>query len=95
MKTPMQDLIEKLKSQRERQISLMTNQLMIDTVDAVFTYAIENAELMLEKEKQVIIDTHLDAYIDMNMAFRGADRADEYYAKTFNTKDKHTYGGNK
>jgi len=43
---------------------------------------------MLEKEKQVIIDAHLDAYIDMNMAFRGADRAEEYYNETFNTKEK-------
>ena len=42
--------------------------------------AIEYAENM---EKQQIMDAHLDAYVEMNMSFRGADRAEKYYNETF------------
>jgi hypothetical protein len=83
MKTPMQELIEQLYTMYYKALTIET-----DLSRTGLSNAICLAESMLEKEKQVIIDAHLDAYIDMNMAFRGADRADEYYAKTFNTKEK-------
>ena len=49
------------------------------------SHIIEQAKAM---HKEEIMDAHLDAYIYMNMSFRGADRAEEYYNETFNTKEK-------
>lgn len=34
-------------------------------------------------EKKQIVESHEQAYIDLNMAFRGADRAEQYYNKTY------------
>jgi hypothetical protein len=36
-----------------------------------------------EMEKEQIIDAHDDAYIAMNLAFRGFDRSLDYYEKTY------------
>ena len=43
----------------------------------------EDYEQAKQMEKQQIMDAHLDAYIEMNMSFRGADRAEEYYNETY------------
>jgi len=56
------------------------------TIDVAFVISLIKS--MIEKEKQIIIDSHLDAYIDMNMSFKGVDRAEEYYKETFNIKEK-------
>ena len=37
----------------------------------------------VEVEKDQIIDAHDDAYISMNLAFRGFDRSLEYYEATY------------
>jgi hypothetical protein len=37
----------------------------------------------VEVEKDQIIDAYDDAYISMNLAFRGFDRSVEYYEKTY------------
>jgi hypothetical protein len=34
-------------------------------------------------EKEQIMDAHEKAYIDMNLSFRSADRAEEYYNETY------------
>ena len=34
-------------------------------------------------EKEQIVESHEQAYIEMNMAFRGADRAEHYYNETY------------
>jgi hypothetical protein len=34
-------------------------------------------------EKEQIMESHEQAYIEMNMAFRGADRAEQYYNETY------------
>jgi hypothetical protein len=36
-----------------------------------------------EMEKEQIMDAHEKAYIDMNLSFRSADRAEEYYNETY------------
>jgi hypothetical protein len=36
-----------------------------------------------QMEKEQIIDAHLNAYVEMNMSFRGADRAEQYYNETY------------
>jgi len=78
MKTPMQELIKELKDLQE-------------SLDPYGLHdAIEFAESMLEKEKEVIIDTWIDAYTT-NMKAPTRDNfimwANNYYNKT--------YGGNK
>ena len=44
-------------------------------------------EMLIEKalamEKEQIINAHEKAYIDMNLSFRSADRAEEYYNDTY------------
>ena len=37
----------------------------------------------IEMEKEQIIEAYDDAYIAMNLAFRGFDRSVEYYEKTY------------
>jgi len=41
---------------------------------------LKQAEAM---EKDQIMDAHEQAYIDMNLSFRSADRAEEYYNETY------------
>jgi hypothetical protein len=36
-----------------------------------------------EMEKEQIMNAHEKAYIDMNLSFRSADRAEEYYNETY------------
>jgi hypothetical protein len=46
--------------------------------------AIQNSYLLAkEMEKEQIVESHEQAYIEMNMAFRGADRAEQYYNETY------------
>jgi hypothetical protein len=40
-----------------------------------------------EMEKEQIIWAYDDAYISMNLAFRGFDRSLEYYEKTYGAQD--------
>jgi hypothetical protein len=40
-------------------------------------------EQALAMEKEQIMDAHEKAYIDMNLSFRSADRAEEYYNETY------------
>ena len=84
MKTPMQELIEIIKKRQE------------DDEAMPFMYndrIIKLAESMLEKEKEVIIQTSVNAYtagyldnqakVDDSMNF-----PEEYYNETFNTKER-------
>ena len=41
---------------------------------------LKQAEAM---EKEQIMDAHEKAYIDMNLSFRSADRAEDYYNETY------------
>lgn len=43
----------------------------------------EILEQALAMEKEQIMDAHEQAYIKMNMSFRAADRAEEYYNETY------------
>ena len=51
MKTPMQELIEKLKEERSK-LQALNERVMVLTLD----YAIADAEQMLEKEKEVMCE---------------------------------------
>jgi len=80
MKTPMQELIEKLKEERSK-LQALNERVMVLTLD----YAIADAEQMLEKEKEVMSQVYAD----------GGDwdevpqpRFENYYNETFNTQEK-------
>ena len=74
MKTPMQELIKELKDLQE-------------SLDPYGLHdAIEFAESMLEKEKEVIVDAFVDGKLD-GWHNQWAD-ANDYYNETFNTKEK-------
>ena len=73
MKTPMQELIDSLKEMQETQHSYILHD------------AIEHAESMLEKEKEVMCGIYDDAVARVDCKYIGGE-AEEYYNETFNTK---------
>jgi len=75
MKTPIQELIEQLKEERD---------LHGYEKQGYFQTAIELAEGMLEKEKEVINDAYWDALNDVPIHI---SRCKDYYNETFNTKE--------
>jgi hypothetical protein len=81
MRTPMQELIYSLKRERMNP----SNEWQIGYQKAL-TNVISEAESMLEKEKEVIMDAFHEG-----MRCQGWDPnrgiAEEYYNETFNTKD--------
>jgi hypothetical protein len=75
MKTPMQELIETLKEMQE-------------SLDPYGLHeAIEMAECMLEKEKEVIINANRDG-VDMVIDKKKFISGEQYYNETFNTEEK-------
>ena len=81
MKTPMQELIEIIKKRKEDDDAMpfMYN----DKIIAL-------AESMLEKEKEQIVSAHINGQSEFdNGAYRQEviDNAEQYYNKTFNTKE--------
>ena len=91
MKTPMQELIEKLKEERSK-LQALNERVMVLTLD----YAIADAEQMLEKEKEVMCEFAFncgDEIKDQNN-WRSPRNLTNYevildfYNETFNTKEK-------
>jgi hypothetical protein len=88
MKTPMQELIEKLKEERSK-LQALNERVTLD-------YAIADAEQMLEKEKDVMCEFAFncgDEIKDQNnwRSPRNLTNYEvilDYYNKTFNTKEK-------
>jgi hypothetical protein len=62
-----------------------------DNLPSLFTddsgYYRKLFEQAKEMEKEQIIWAYDDAYISMNLAFRGFDRSLEYYEKTYGAQD--------
>ena len=91
MKTPMQELIEKLKEERSK-LQALNERVMVLTLD----YAIADAEQMLEKEKEVMCEFAFncgDEIKDQNN-WRSPRNLTNYevildfYNETFKTKQK-------
>ena len=81
MKTPMQEHIEWLK-ERHKHFSSEWEMSVV----AGLKYAIDHAESLLEKEKEVLITTAAD---QMHLTEEEAlESAKQYYNETFNTKEK-------
>jgi hypothetical protein len=75
MKTPMQELIEQLKEEKD---------LHGYEKQGYFETAIELAESMLEKEKEVIVKAYESGCAGV---FYELYIGEEYYNETFNTKE--------
>ena len=77
MKTPMQELIKKLKEERSK-LQALNERVMVLTLD----YAIADAEQMLKKEKEVMVD----------FAYKFGDEPlseiPKWYDKQFKTKER-------
>ena len=88
MKTPMEELIEKLKDERSK-LQVFNERVMVLTLD----YAIADAELMLEKEKEVMCefaDNYRDdsCYATIQGGVSSEETTEEFFNKTFKTKEK-------
>lgn len=80
-KTPMQELIYSLKSERMNP----SNEWQIGYQKALIN-VISEAESMLEKEKNVIVDAHIEGqrvFDDYPHTQWTTDQAELYYEKTF------------
>ena len=80
MKTPMQEAIEKVQSLR--QIDAVINP--IGVIESILSS-------MLEKEKEVIMDAHIEGqrvFDKFPHTQWTNDQAEQYYNELFNTKEK-------
>jgi len=79
MKTPMQELIEWLDNHGDTRIyggrELTAHEIK------------RKAESMIEKEKDEIIDAHIDGQCD-DTDGTPFEKAEQYYNETFNTKER-------
>ena len=83
MKTPMQELIERLDKE--------INSKYPDGYNIVMEIAKDLTEQMLEKEKEAIIRAHMNVSDDKDHALQDVhlrEFAERYYNETFNTKEK-------
>ena len=86
MKTPMQELIQSLKAE---QITA-SNEWQMGYQKALHNVIIE-VESMLEKERNLIADAHIEGqrvFDDYPHTQWTTDQAELYYEKTFKTKEK-------
>ena len=80
MKTPMQELIDRVGNMAQG----------LDA-DELYDYFMEKATQMLEKEKEVIMDAHIEGqrvFDKFPHTQWTNDEAEQYYNETFNTKEK-------
>ena len=80
MKTPIQELIDRVGNMAQG----------LDA-DELYDYFMEKATQMLEKEKEVIMDAHIEGqrvFDKFPHTQWTNDQAEQYYNETFNTKEK-------
>jgi hypothetical protein len=87
MKTPMQELIEQLKEERDGFLKLPPHSNIQERTENCFGSCIEIAERMLEKEKEVIVNAVKQGW-DYNEEGLVQWMGETYYNETFNTTDK-------
>jgi hypothetical protein len=85
MKTPIQELIEQLKEERDGFLKLPPHSNIQERTENCFGSCIEIAERMLEKEKAAIMNAYDIGWSDGKI---DQDLNDLYYNETFNTKEK-------
>ena len=82
MKTPMQEMFDQLKASKKDEYGLA---FAIDML-------LENEQEMLEKERKVIEDAHIEGqrvFDNYPHTEWTNHQAEQYYNETFNVKDKH------
>jgi len=87
MKTPIQELIEKIKFARKMCDDPSMEMDIFHTLDVLTS----EAEAMLEKEKEVILLSHINGQSEFDTGKRRIENdnlAEQYYNQTFNTKKK-------
>lgn len=80
MKTPIQELIDRVGNMAQG----------LDA-DELYDYFMEKATQMLEKEKEVIMDAHIEGqrvFDKFPHTQWTNDQAEQYYNETFNIKEK-------
>ena len=85
MKTPMQELIEQLKE--EAQFINDNDSIEDRFYRSGLREAIQSAEQMLEKEKEVMCGIYDDVLARYDHNYIGGE-GEQYYNETFNTKEK-------
>ena len=87
MKTPMQELIEQLKEERDGFLKLPPHSNIQERTENCFGSCIEIAERMLDKEKEVMCGIYDDAVSEFDPTYIGQEKyGEQYYNETFNTK---------
>jgi hypothetical protein len=86
MKTPMQELIEQLKEERDGFMSLPPHSNIQERTANCFGSCIEIAERMLKKEKEVMCQFQSDG--QRTDFFVKYEDNDDCFEQTFNTKEK-------
>jgi hypothetical protein len=87
MKTAMQELIEQLKEERDGFLKLPPHSNIQERTENCFGSCIEIAERMLQKEKEQIIEAHIDGQVEGTL-MGGPGPAEYYYQETFNVNEK-------
>lgn len=85
MKTPIQELIEQLKEERDGFMKLPPHSNIQERTENCFGSCIEIAERMLEKEKDTMVEF---AYNCRNVMAADEFAITHWYKKTFNAKEK-------
>ena len=83
MKTPMQELLERVKEYRDSE----TSPLVISRLNSVCVDIVG----MLEKEKEVIVRSFMNVSDDRDTRLEDVylrEFAEDYYNETFNTKER-------
>jgi len=95
MKTPMQELIDNLTGQLDKVMKEHQTELDKPTywrgIKNALETSIELAQLFSEKEKEQIVDAHIEGqrvFDDYSHTQWTNDQAEFYYNETFNNKEK-------
>jgi hypothetical protein len=83
IKTPMQELIEQLKEERDGFLKLPPHSNIQERTENCFGSCIEIAERMLEKEKEVMVEFAQDFEVSMNPYGGRTIQPDELFDETF------------
>jgi hypothetical protein len=81
MKTPMQEMLERVKWYRDSE----TSPLVVSRLNSIYVDILG----MFEKEKEVIVNAYIDGYnSDCLSEQDSSDFAEQYYNNNFNTNEK-------
>ena len=71
-----------MENKQQTAVEWLIEQINTDCLNSYFITP-DMAKAALQMEKNQIIDAHEQAYMDMNLCFRGFDRSEDYYRNTY------------